>query len=75
MIEEEIPEADEEFLSWIKRPVILNAKKAKELIEELSEAIIYYRSKLQPKSRIHNNGIYCQIANRERQIKHASTFL
>lgn len=75
MIEEEIPEADEEFLSWIKRPVSLNAKKAKELIGELEEAIIYYRSQLHPKSRIHNNGIYCQIANRERQIKHANTFI
>lgn len=73
--EEEIPFADEEFLSWIKRPVSLTSKKAKELIGELEEAIIYYRSKLQPKSRINNNGIYCQIANRKTQIKYATTFL
>ena len=72
---EEIPFADDEFISWMKRPITLNAKKAKELIDDLEEIIIDLRKSLQGKTVLQKNMIYCQIKNRETQIKYANTFL
>lgn len=72
---EEIPEATEEFMEYIKRPVTLTKKKAKELISDLDETIIELRASLQGKTKLEKNLIYNQIKNREAQINYANTFL
>lgn len=72
---EEIPEATEEFMEYIKRPVVLTKKKAKELIADLEETIIESRASLKDKTKLEKNMIYNQIKNREAQINYANTFL
>lgn len=75
--EVELTEDEKEhlFLEWAKRPVLLNAKRAKHLIEELEDVIIDLRAKLKDASRLEKNMIYNQILNKQTQIKHANTFL
>jgi TFIIF-interacting CTD phosphatase-like protein len=63
------------FIEWMKRPVTLTPKKAKNLISDLEETIIELRSKLKDSSRFEKNMIYNQIENRQTQIKYARTFL
>jgi hypothetical protein len=75
MIEEEIPEATEEFMQYIKRPVTLSSKKAKEFIADLEETIVELRQSLKDKTPLEKNMIYNQIKNRESQINYANTFL
>jgi hypothetical protein len=78
MIEEvELTEDQREqlFMDWMKRPVVLNPKKARALIDDLEQVIIELRASLNSKSRLEKNMVYNQIENRKAQIKYAQQFL
>lgn len=64
------------MMAWLKKPVVMNKKKAQQLISDLEELIIDLRKSVSTKeTRMEKNMIYNQIKNRETIIAHAKTFL
>jgi uncharacterized coiled-coil protein SlyX len=75
MIEIEESEIDH-FLDYLKRPSVMNKRKAEKLIDELNDVIIELREKVKTAStRMDKNLLYLQIENRKTQIKLAEQFL
>jgi hypothetical protein len=75
MIEVQESEIDH-FLDYLKRPSVMNKRKAKHLIEDLEDTIIELRGKIKDaNNRPEKTLLYFQIENRKTQIKWAEQFL
>lgn len=76
LIEPTEDEKSELMITWLKKPVIMNKKKAILLISDLEETIIDLRKSVSSKeTRMQKNMVYNQILNRETVIKYAKTFI
>ena len=72
---EELTTQEAGFLSWLKlggQPTKIGAKR---LINDLEDTISELRMKVQGAKRMAKNGLYCQIENRQAQIRWAEQFL